>query len=307
MGSPNMDFFVREVRECINGDMVVIRLGSCGALVDVPVGSVAVPNASLAITRNVDFDFANPGGNSEPAYKFSKQVPADLLLHSKLQAALEAARPSTWQGKIIAEAVNASADSFYSSQGRQTSFPDHNTELIHQLQSSVPNAATLEMETFHLFHLAACWSNVPVTHSATPPPLSAAPVKPTTISEPQAATAPATSVTAAANSSVIRAAAVQMIFANRTSRDFITPEQVAELEHWTGKVRSFALTSPSPTLPPRCVFVIRHVACFSSATPSPSRGLTKTGTGRGSENSNGLDTGDLPPTTSPTGCVRYPL
>jgi uridine phosphorylase len=27
MGSPNMDFFVREVRECLAGDMAVIRYG----------------------------------------------------------------------------------------------------------------------------------------------------------------------------------------------------------------------------------------------------------------------------------------
>lgn len=26
MGSPNMDFFVREVRECLNGDLVIVRL-----------------------------------------------------------------------------------------------------------------------------------------------------------------------------------------------------------------------------------------------------------------------------------------
>ena len=27
MGSPNTDFFVREVRECLSGDMLVVRLG----------------------------------------------------------------------------------------------------------------------------------------------------------------------------------------------------------------------------------------------------------------------------------------
>lgn len=26
MGSPNTDFFVREVRECLSGDMLVVRL-----------------------------------------------------------------------------------------------------------------------------------------------------------------------------------------------------------------------------------------------------------------------------------------
>jgi uridine phosphorylase len=92
MGHPNMDFFVREVRECVTGDMVVVRyvklshhsamktssmrtsrLGSCGALIDVPVGSVVVPKASIAVTRNLDYDFVNGSIEEEP-YKTSKQV-----------------------------------------------------------------------------------------------------------------------------------------------------------------------------------------------------------------------------------------
>lgn len=35
--------------------------------------------------------------------------------------------------------------SFYSSQGRQTSFPDHNADLIERLQASTENIATLEV------------------------------------------------------------------------------------------------------------------------------------------------------------------
>lgn len=91
MGFPNMDFFVREMRETISGDMIVIRLiripllcslskvemerlGSCGAVADLPVSSVVVPEACVQISRNVDFDFANPGNNTEPAYRISKPV-----------------------------------------------------------------------------------------------------------------------------------------------------------------------------------------------------------------------------------------
>lgn len=29
MGSPNMDFFVREVRECLRGDMIIVRYAIC--------------------------------------------------------------------------------------------------------------------------------------------------------------------------------------------------------------------------------------------------------------------------------------
>jgi uridine phosphorylase len=38
--------------------------------------------------------------------------------------------------------------SFYSSQGRQTSFPDHNEDLIQQLHNEVEKVATLEV-CFH--------------------------------------------------------------------------------------------------------------------------------------------------------------
>ena len=101
MGYPNADFFVREVRECLSGDMVVVRsggvpalsseraikrvsvfctetklcvrLGSCGALIDVPVGSVVVPKGSIAVRRNYDFDFVSGKSDEEP-YHLSKPV-----------------------------------------------------------------------------------------------------------------------------------------------------------------------------------------------------------------------------------------
>lgn len=81
------------------------------------------------------------------------------------------------------------------------------------------------METHHLYHLAACWSaRHNVLHSA---PLTTSPVIGTYVPAQQALAAPGT---------VIRAAAAQMIFASRTSQDFISPEQVRETEKWTGKV-----------------------------------------------------------------------
>ena len=41
----------------------------------------------------------------------------------------------------------------------------------------------------------------------------------------------------------IRAAAAQMVFASRTSQDFITPEMVAEIEAWSGRAVLEALAS----------------------------------------------------------------
>ncbi|KAJ6483617.1 nucleoside phosphorylase domain-containing protein [Mycena vitilis] len=233
MGHPNVDFFVREVRECLSGDMLVVRLGSCGSLIDVPVGSVVVPKSSVAVERNLDFDFVNSGDCTEQPYRISKPVLADPEFHSKVHSCLTAAKPQDWKPVIVGGTTNASADSFYSSQGRQTSFPDQNENLIEYLQTSVKDLATLEMETFWLYHLAACWSGRKTTSAGVDaPPLATGPVQPTTSLPSTAKVAPSA---LAGHDTVIRAAAAHLVFASRTSQDFITPEQVAVLEGWTAK------------------------------------------------------------------------
>lgn len=45
----------------------------------------------------------------------------------------------------ILDKLNVSETSFYSSQGRQTSFPDKNETLIDQLLGSIPKLATFEV------------------------------------------------------------------------------------------------------------------------------------------------------------------
>ncbi|KAK0489930.1 nucleoside phosphorylase domain-containing protein [Armillaria luteobubalina] len=237
MGAPNMDFFVREVRECLVGDMLVVRLGSCGGLIHVPVGTVVVPKACISVTRNVDFDFVNPEENDDVPYKISKPVYADPEFHDVVHQALESVKPSGSTIPIVAGITNASADSFYSSQGRQTSFPDNNETLIEQIIASTSDVATLEMETHHLYHLAECWSKkrkVAKVSEAALPPLSTGPVKPVASSDKATGTSTETSALAAPDT-VIRAAAAQMVFASRTSQDFITPQQVQDTERWTGK------------------------------------------------------------------------
>ncbi|KAG7440572.1 purine and uridine phosphorylase [Guyanagaster necrorhizus] len=239
MGASNMDFFVREVRECLVGDMLVIRLGSCGGLIHVPVGTVVVPRACIAVTRNVDFDFVNPEENDDVPYRISKPVFADPEFHDVVHQALETVKPSGSTTPIVAGITNASADSFYSSQGRHTSFPDYNDTLIEQIIASTPDVATLEMETHHLYHLAECWSkknrNMTKMSEAALPPLSTGPVKPVASSDKAAGTTSTGTAALAAPDTVIRAAAAQMVFASRTSQDFITPQQVQDTERWTGK------------------------------------------------------------------------
>ncbi|TFL00369.1 purine and uridine phosphorylase [Pterulicium gracile] len=244
MGHPNMDFFVREVRECVRGDMIVVRIGSCGALADVPVGSVAIPRACVAVMRDFNFEFEE-GKEGDSPYLISREAEADGELHEKLKQAIDSVKPTSFTGAIV-QGVNASADSFYSSQGRLTSFPDYNEELVERIQREVKDVTTLEMETFHLYHLAKCWTlgrSKSATKQTHIPPVTTSPTEPTTSSpsqgasnaSPSGASNISPSGPATPGNTKIRAAAVQMIFAARQSREFISPEEVGALEGWTGK------------------------------------------------------------------------
>lgn len=89
------------------------------------------------------------------------------------------------------------------------------------------------METFHLYHLAACWGGRSVISKSLPTPLTTGPVNPTISQIHPVNPAPQVS-----QNSVIWAAAAHMVFASRKSQDFITPKQVEELENWTSQVSS---------------------------------------------------------------------
>ncbi|KAH7330564.1 purine and uridine phosphorylase [Rhizoctonia solani] len=217
MGGPNMDFFVREARECLTGDMIIVRYGSCGALTDIPVGSLVIPDACVAITRNWDFDFS---GDSDPekdkaAYIISKPVSGDPELHAKLvEVVSQAAVSGGNQTLVLGDVVNAAADSFYSSQGRQTSFPDHNSSLIERALSEVPRLTTLEMETFHLYHLAKSYTQ----SSDRLKNLGSGSIQGSIVRR-----------------GAIRASGIQMVFASRPTQEFITPDEVQKLERWVGR------------------------------------------------------------------------
>ena len=171
MGLANMDIFVREARAVTDGPMRIVRFGSCGALDEsLSVGSLAVASeGAFLITQDPD------GETYNQKYRFSKICPCD----SKFKCGL-----------------NATADSFYSSQGRRDpNFDDKNEHLISQISTKYPNALTLEMETFQLFHLARSCQNTR-----------------------------------------IRTSAIKMIFANRKTNDFIDHGVVPELEKRVGQV-----------------------------------------------------------------------
>jgi len=162
MGFPMIDFVVRECRAIIEGPMSMIRLGTCGTPDDsVTIGTIAVAaNGSLFVQRNPDA-WTDPNSSSH-YYTFSKVVLPDKHLSDQLISNLT----ETVQGKVI-PGLNATADSFYSSQGRTgTYFEDHNTKLIEEMTAK-ERVTTLEMETFHLFDLARCANNrMPIKVSA---------------------------------------------------------------------------------------------------------------------------------------------
>ena len=68
-------------------------------------------------------------------------------------------------------------------------------------------------------------------------------------------------------SSRIRAAAAQMVFAARKSKDFITPQKVAEIEAWTGRAVLEALVAfeiPDEVSGP-CVRISEDISCCDSS------------------------------------------
>ncbi len=149
MGMPMMDFFLREVREVVDGEMAVVRFGTCGCIGAGTVGQVAVADSSMAVVRNYDY-FVD--GTGYP-YTFTKVVPADAEMCSALTANLIAGLGN----ETVLKGLNVSADSFYSSQARSDgNFLDANDNLIIGIKNAHPDALTFEMETYMLFHLASC-------------------------------------------------------------------------------------------------------------------------------------------------------
>lgn len=87
-------------------------------------------------------------------YHISGLIPADKHLSDRL---IQSLGQELGKDKVVT-GVDACADSFYSSQGRQDiSFGDDNQTLIEGLRSKYPNCETLEMESGMILHLAqAC-------------------------------------------------------------------------------------------------------------------------------------------------------
>lgn len=150
MGFPMADFAIRELRAVVLGPLYVIRLGTCGTpSASFGLGSVIAAKQSFAITTNFDAYHQNIALNK---FVFSSPIAADPLMHEALLKNLRERVPKNY---TVAEAFDATADSFYSSQGRlDHSFKDDNHELLFEIMTRYPMTGSLQMETFQIYHLA---------------------------------------------------------------------------------------------------------------------------------------------------------
>lgn len=268
-----MDFFVREVRAVVDGPMWIIRFGSCGSIRDsVKVGQICVVDSAVMITRNWDY-FSSETDNKErlgnkadipravvsaaaaTPYLISKPVLPDATLTKNLLAALS--NPSI----TVTQGLNASADTFYASQGRRdVRFADANSELIDTLRARHPGAATLEMETFVLIHLARCTTRAVDGAVSKKDTEGEVDVKRRRLNDVTATGPRNTAIEKKSrgeeekvgvaeedegsdNNNAIRVAGCHIVFADRTGGGFITPEVVEEMEKSGGEACLRALAS----------------------------------------------------------------
>ncbi|RKP24854.1 nucleoside phosphorylase domain-containing protein [Syncephalis pseudoplumigaleata] len=163
MGMAMMDFMLREVRAVVDGPLCVIRIGTCGSIATAAnVGDIIVPDGSAAVTRRFDAFFDLAAASSSPSagelsadecYTFSRVFPAD----AELTAALREQLGQQLSEERVVPGVNVTADTFYAAQGRvDPSFVDRNAKHVEQIHEQYPDAVSLEMENFMLFHLARC-------------------------------------------------------------------------------------------------------------------------------------------------------
>lgn len=161
MGTPMMDFVVRECRSVVDGPLAIIRLGTCGAIDPaIPAGSVVVVSQSVFVRRCADSCAASSAPPSQPSITlregtasfgatttFPFSVSGVVRSNAPLTAALAAAI-----GPRTLHVLDATADSFYATQGRDTQLFDRNETLIPALSEA--GVGVLQMETFHLMDLA---------------------------------------------------------------------------------------------------------------------------------------------------------
>jgi uridine phosphorylase len=206
-----MDLFVREVRSVVDGQLAIVRFGSCGTIGEAKVGDMIVQSGAFAVTRNYNYfsdtEEEESAVSIEKPYNFTKVFYAD----SELSKEVESQLLKSLDKKEIFTGLNATCDSFYSSQGRHDeNFRDYNSDLLSKISETYPDTVSLEMETFMLFHLAK--ASVPLKDSDT-----------------------------LGKDDSIKAASAGMVFTDRKTNEFIDPERIQYLQKVVGKAMLNAL------------------------------------------------------------------
>lgn len=137
-----MDMALRELRSVVQpGPMVVLRVGTCGVIkkdVENVVGRVLITDLGVVLIQK---NYNN--GNSGPPYFISKKWMPD----AELTEILKAHTVSSIGADNLLSSLDASADSFYSSQGRcSLGFQDHNEDLVDRLLEMYKDAPNISME-----------------------------------------------------------------------------------------------------------------------------------------------------------------
>jgi uridine phosphorylase len=176
-----MDFVVRESAGIVDGEMAMLRLGTCGGLGKTEPGNIVVASRGSVMVR-LEHDFLDVEEDPEALpraslpYSISKVVPADAELSTAYAANITRELEATKGSEVdvscyhVTQGVGATGDSFYSSQGRKTGlFDDRSEHLIAELEKRVPEVACLEMETYQLLSLAkASFGKVRASAAAIP-------------------------------------------------------------------------------------------------------------------------------------------
>lgn len=156
MGVAMADFAVRELRAIVEGPLLLMRLGTCGTpAANVSIGSIIVARQSFAITTNYD---AYIKDSELDKFTFSAPLRANEHMNEVLKQQLKTHVPKKYP---VIEATDATADTFYGSQGRiDLTFNDDNEKLLSEIIKKHPDTASLQMETFQLYFLAHIGKNI---------------------------------------------------------------------------------------------------------------------------------------------------
>ena len=165
-GTHALEFAVKECRAAVSGQMAVCRLGTCGLLdPELELGAVVVASPGSVLIRKEHDAHAKrvKGSTPLPPYTITTVVESDPALTKALSERLAAnlgGEDGASTGMVTG--LNCTSDAFHSSVGgaAREHFDEGEDGVICAILSGATTAASLEMETFHLLHLARCSKKV---------------------------------------------------------------------------------------------------------------------------------------------------